>query len=133
MGLVKNLQEFSKNVFTCDQEFYSSQIDALAEPLQLLLKVRGKLKIWLGVDKFVQQHKITDGSLVKMVKKAKSPDGGGILNFLGGQEINNLAELLDKVEPLTKGYWLFYKAFIHKGWQDFLLLSRLTAFRESLI
>jgi hypothetical protein len=132
LGVVKNLQEFSKNVFTCDQEFYSSQIDALAEPLQLLLKVRGKLKIWLDVDKFVQQHKITDGSLVKMVKKAKSPDGGGIFNFLGGQEINNLAELLDKVEPLTKGYWLFYKAFIHKGGQDFLL-SRLTAFRESLI
>ncbi len=75
LGVVKNLQEFSKNVFTCDQELYSSQIDALAEPLQLLLKVRGKLKIWLDVDKFVQQHKITDGSLVKMVKKAKSPDG----------------------------------------------------------
>lgn len=104
LGVVKNLQENFKNVFTHNQELYKNQIDLLAESLQLLLFIRGKLQIWLDVDKFVQQHKITDGSLVKMVKKAKSPGGGGIFNFLGGQEINNLAELLDKVEPLTKGY-----------------------------
>jgi len=132
LGVVKNLQENSKSVFTCDPELYSSQIDALAEPLQLLLKVRGKLKIWLDVDKFVRQNKITDGSLVRMVKKAKLPDGGGIFNFLGGQEINNLAELLDKVERLTKGYWLFYKAFIHKDGQDFLL-SQLNLYKKSLV
>jgi hypothetical protein len=121
LGVVKNLQEF-----------YSSQIDALAEPLQLLLKVRGKLKIWLDVDKFVRQHKITDGSLVKMVKKAKLPDGGGIFNFLGEQELNDLVKLLDRIEPLTKGYWLFYKTFVNKDDKDFLL-SQLKLYKKSLV
>ena len=132
LGVVKNLQENSKSVFTCDQELYSSQIDALAEPLQLLLKVRGKLKIWLDVDKFVRQHKITDGSLVKMVKKAKLPDGGGIFNFLGEQELNDLVKLLDRIEPLTKGYWLFYKTFVNKDDKDFLL-SQLKLYKKSLV
>jgi hypothetical protein len=133
LGVVKNLQENSKSVFTWDQELYRSQIDALAEPLQLLLKIRGKLKIWLDVDKFVRQHKITDGSLVKMIKKAKLPaDGSGIFGFLGGQEVNDLAKLLDKVEPLTKNYWLFYNTFVNKGDKDFLL-SQLKVYKESLV
>lgn len=129
LGVVKNLQENSKSVFTYDQELYSSQIDALAEPLQLLLKVRGELKIWLDVDKFVRQHKITDGSLVKIVKKAKLPDGGGIFNFLGEQELNDLVKLLDRIEPLTKNYWLFYNTFVNKDDKDFLL-SQLKVYKK---
>jgi hypothetical protein len=77
------------------------------------IRVRGELKAWADVDKFVKEYKITDGQILRMVHNAKSPDGGGIFNFLGGQDLNNLIKLLNKVEVLTQTHRLFYKTIIN--------------------
>lgn len=130
-GVVKNLQESFKNVFTHNQELYRSQIDLLAESLKLLLRVRGELKVWVDAGKFVKQYKITDGQLLIMVRNAKSPNGGGIFNFLGGQDLNNLIKLLDKVEFLTQHHRLFYKTIINPSRADNLIL-KLEKYRTDL-
>lgn len=131
-GVVKNLQESFKNVFAHNQELYKNQIDLLAESLHLLLLIRGKLKIWPDVDKFVKQNNITDGSLVTIINKAKSGKGGGILGFLGGPELELLSNLVDKVEFLTRDYWWFYNAFFDESSNSYLL-SKINAFRKILI
>ncbi len=122
-GVVKILQESFKDVFNHNQELYKYQIELLVESLQLLLRVRGELKAWADVDKFVKQYKITDGQLLRMVHNAKSPDGGGIFNFLGGQDFNNLIKLLNKVEFLTQTHRLFYKTIINPSKADNLILK----------
>ena len=122
-GVVKNLQESFKGVFTHDQELYKNLIDLLAESLQLLLRIRGELKAWADVDEFVKQYKITDGQLARMVKNAKAPDGGGIFKFLGGKDLKNLVKLLDKLEFLTQDHRLFYKSIINPHSTDNLILK----------
>jgi hypothetical protein len=131
-GVVKNLQENFKNVFAHNWELYKNQIDLLADSLQLLLLIRGKLQIWIDVDKFVKQNNITSELLVNVVKKAKSPDGGGIFNLLGKDELKLLNNLVDKVELLTRDYWSFYNAFINPSSNSYLLL-KVNTFRENLI
>jgi hypothetical protein len=122
-GVVKNLQESFKGVFTHNQELYKKQIDLLAESLQLLLRIRGELKAWVDVDKFVKQYKITDGQLLRMVHNAKSPDGGGIFQFFGGEDLKNLVKLLHKLEFLTQDHRLFYKTIIEPSSTDNLILK----------
>jgi len=122
-GVVKILQESFKDVFNHNQELYRYQIELLGESLQLLLRVRGELKAWADVDKFVKEYKITDGQILRMVHNAKSPDGGGIFNFLGGQDLNNLIKLLNKVEFLTQTHRLFYKTIINPSKADNLILK----------
>jgi hypothetical protein len=132
-GVVKNLQKSFKNVFTYNQELYKKQIDLLAESLQLLLLIRGKLKIWADVDKFVKQNNSTNHDLlVTIVKKAQSPAGGGIFDILGGQELGLLNNLVGKVELLTKDYCSFYNAFFDTSSNSYLL-SNINRFREILI
>ncbi len=122
-GVVKNLQESFKGVFTHNQQLHKKQIDLLAESLQLLLRIRGELKAWVEVDKFVKQYKITDGQLVRMVKNAKDPDAGGIFQFFGGEDLKNLVKLLDKLEFLTQDHRLFYKTIIKPSSADNLILK----------
>lgn len=122
-GVVKNLQESFKGVFTHNQELYKKQIDLLAETLTLLLTIRGELKGWADVNKFVKQYKITEGQFAQMVKNAKAPDGGGIFKFFGGHDLNNLIKLLDKVEFLTQHHRLFYKTIINPSRADNLILK----------
>lgn len=132
-GVVKNLQEGFKNVFTYNQELYKKQIDLLAESLQLLLLIRGKLKIWADVDKFAKQNNSANHDrLVTIVKKAQSPAGGGIFDILGGQELNLLNNLVGKVELLTQDYCSFYKAFFVAE-SNYYLPSKIDSFREILI
>jgi hypothetical protein len=131
-GVVKNLQESFKNVFAHNQELYKNQIDLLAESLQLLLFIRGKLKIWIDVDRFIKQNNITSELLVNVVKKAKSPDGGGIFDLLGKDELKLLNNLVDKVELLTRDYWSFYNAFINTSSNSYLL-TKVNTFRGNLI
>lgn len=132
-GVVKNLQEGFKNVFTYNQELYKKQIDLLAESLQLLLLIRGKLKIWADVDKFAKQNNSANHDrLVTIVKKAQSPAGGGIFDILGGQELNLLNNLVGKVELLTRDYCSFYNAFFDKSSNSYLL-SNINTFRGILI
>lgn len=132
-GVVKNLQEGFKNVFTYNQELYKKQIDLLAESLQLLLLIRGKLKIWADVDKFAKQNNSANQDrLVTIVKKAQSPAGGGIFDILGGQELNLLNNLVGKVELLTQDYCSFYKAFFVAE-SNYYLPSKIDSFREILI
>jgi hypothetical protein len=131
-GVVKNLQESFKNVFAYNQELYKNQIDLLAESLQLLLFIRGKLKIWIDVDRFIKQNNITSELLVNVVKKAKSPYGGGIFDLLGKDELKLLNNLVDKVELLTRDYWSFYNAFINTSSNSYLL-TKVNTFRGNLI
>jgi len=130
-GIVKNLQESFKGVFTHDQELYKKQVDLLAESLQLLLRIRGELKAWVDVDKFVKQYKITDGQLARMIKNAKEPNGSGIFSFLGGQDVNKLSNLLDITLTLTQDHRLFYKTIIKPHKKDNLIL-KLTKHKEAL-
>jgi hypothetical protein len=123
LGVVKNLQESFKGVFTHNQELHKKQIDLLAESLQLLLRIRGELKAWVDVDKFVKQYKIAGEQLILMVRNAKSPDGGGIFNFFGGEDLKNLVKLLDKLEFLTQDHRLFYKTILDKSSTDNLILK----------
>lgn len=102
---------------------YKKQIDLLAESLQLLLRIRGELKAWVDVDKFVKQYKITDGQFLIMVHNAKSPDGGGIFQFFGGEDLKNLVKLLDKLEFLMQDHRLFYKTILDSSSTDNLILK----------
>ena len=122
-GVVKNLQESFKGVFTHNQELYKKQVDLLAESLQLLLRIRGELKAWVDVDKFVKQYKIPGEQLIIMVRNAKSPDGSGIFKFFGGEDLNNLVKLLDKLEFLMQDHRLFYKTIIKPSEADNLILK----------
>jgi len=122
-GVVKNLQESFKGVFTHNQELYKKQVDLLAESLQLLLRIRGELKAWVDVDKFVKQYKIPGEQLIIMVRNAKSPDGSGIFKFFGGEDLNNLVKLLDKLEFLMQDHRLFYKTLIKPSEADNLILK----------
>lgn len=130
-GVVKNLQESFKGVFVHNQELYKNQIDLLAESLQLLLRIRGELKAWVDVDKFVKQYKIAGEQLILMVRNAKSPDGGGIFQFFGGEDLKNLVKLLDKLEFLTQDHRLFYKTIIEPSSTDNLIL-KLTKYKAVL-
>lgn len=130
-GVVKNLQESFKGVFVHNQELYKNQIDLLAESLQLLLRIRGELKAWVDVDKFVKQYNITDGQLVRMVKNAKDPDGGGIFRFFGGEDFKNLIKLLGTQELLTQDYRLFHKTITGSSSTD-NIISKLNNYKKVL-